>query len=72
MPEYNGIPEWLNQMLLEHTHALLHSSKLPKNVWGEAITHAVWLKNRTVTHGLPKGKMPYEMLYDNRPSMSGL
>ena len=51
---------------------MLYSSKLPENLWGEAITHAVWVKNRTITHGLPKGKMPYKMLYEKKPSMSGL
>ena len=48
-PEYNGISKCLNWMLLERTRALLHSSKLPKNLWGEAINHAIWLKNRTPT-----------------------
>ena len=60
------------EALRSHQRTLLHSSKLPKNLWGEAITHVVWLKNRTVTCGLPEGKMPYEMLYDKKPSMSGL
>jgi hypothetical protein len=40
-PEYNGVSERLNRTLLERTRALLHSSKLPKNLWGEAINHAV-------------------------------
>ena len=39
---------------------------------GWAITHVVWLKNRTITQSLPEGKTPYEMLYDKKPSMSGL
>ena len=42
---------------------MLHSCKLPKNLWGETITHVVWLKNRTTTHALPEGKTPYEMMY---------
>ena len=72
MPEYNGVSEWLNWTLLECTLTLLHSSKLSKNLWGEAITHMVWLKNRTVTQSLPGGRTPYEMLYDKKPSMSEL
>ena len=71
-PEYNGVSERLNRTLLERTRALLHSSKLPKNLWGEAITHAVWLKNRTVTRSLPEGKTPYEMLYKEKPNMKDL
>jgi Reverse transcriptase (RNA-dependent DNA polymerase) len=71
MPEYNGISEHLNWTLLEWTCALLHSSKLPKNLWGEAITHAVWLKNRTPTHILGE-KTPFKVLYRRKLDLGGL
>ena len=45
-PMYNGVVERLNCVLLELTQAFLHSSTLPKILWGEAVKHAVWLKNR--------------------------
>ena len=65
-PEYNGVAEQLNCTLLEKTWAMLHSSGLLKNLWGEAIKHAVWLKNRTATKALPPRKTPYEMLYKKK------
>ena len=71
-PEYNGVSECLNRTLQERTHTLLHSSKLPKNLWGEVINHAVWLKNRMPTHALPKGKTPYEMLYGKKLDLNHL
>ena len=71
-PEYNGISERLNRTLLEWTCTLLYSSKLPKTLWREAITHVVWLKNRTPTHVLPGGKTPYEVLYGLIPDLKGL
>ena len=71
-PEYNGISECLNHTLLERMQALLHASKLPKKLWGEAITHMVWLKNRTPTCTLPDKKTPYEMLNKKKPSLAGL
>ena len=71
-PEYNGVSERFNRTLLERTRALLHSSKLPKNLWGETITHIVWLKNRTSTCALPEGKTPYEMLYGKKPNLENL
>ena len=43
-----------------------------KKLWGEAITHIVWLKNRTPTCALPDEKTPYEMLNKNKPSLAGL
>ena len=70
--EYNGVSEHLNQTFLEWTHALLHQSELPKDLWGEAITHVVWLKNRMPTRTLPDGKMPYKMLYRKKPSLQKL
>jgi transposase InsO family protein len=48
-PEHNGVPERLNRTLLEHVCTILHTSGLPKFLWGEAIVHAIYLKNRTST-----------------------
>ena len=44
MPEHNSMAEHLNHTLVEHVRAMLHVSALPKNLWGEAIMHATWLK----------------------------
>ena len=71
-PEYKGVSERLNRTLLEKTRALLHQSKLPKSLWGEAINHAVWLKNRTPTRALFNNKTPFEMLYNKRPNLGHL
>jgi transposase InsO family protein len=71
-PEYNGVAERLNRTLLERTRALLHASGLPKFLWGEAINHVVWLKNRTTSKALPSGKTPYELVYGRKPDLSGL
>jgi hypothetical protein len=70
-PEYNSVSKRLNQTLLERTRTLLHSSKLPKNLWGEAITHAVWLKNGTPTRILGE-KTLFEVLYRRKPDLGGL
>ena len=55
---------------LEQTRAFLHASGLPKFLWGEAVSHVIWLKNRTTTRALPEGKTPYEMLYKTKPDLS--
>ena len=70
-PEHNGIAERLNRTLLERVRAMLHASQLPKFLWGEAIKHAVWLKNRTSTKALG-GKTPYEAFYGTKPNLRGL
>nr|GAT43935.1 polyprotein [Mycena chlorophos] len=70
-PEHNGVAERLNRTLLERVRAMLHASGLPKYLWGEAIVHAVYLKNRLSTSALD-GKTPYEMVYNRKPSIAGL
>jgi transposase InsO family protein len=65
-PQLNGIAECLNRTLLERIHALTHASGLPKSLWGEALRHAAWLKNRTATRALD-GKTPFEALYGRPP-----
>ena len=67
-PEHNGVAERLNRTLVEHVRAMAHASGLPKSLWGEAIMHATWVKNRTSTHRLGK-KTPYEMLYTEKPNL---
>ena len=68
-PELNGVAEHLNYTLLEHICTFTHSSGLPKLLWGEALRHATWLKNRMATCAL-NGKTPYEALYGQAPDMS--
>jgi transposase InsO family protein len=70
-PQLNGIAECLNRTLLERIRALTHASGLPKSLWGEALRHAAWLKNRTATCALD-GKTPFEALYGRPPDLSTL
>jgi transposase InsO family protein len=69
--QLNSIAERLNRTLMERICRLTHASGLPKSLWGEALRHATWLKNRTVTHALDS-KMPYEALYGRPPDLSAL
>jgi hypothetical protein len=50
---------------------MLHHANLPKNLWAEAINHAVWLKNRTSTKVLGN-QTPYEKLYKSKPNFAGV
>ena len=70
-PEENGVSERLNGILLEKVRAMLHASGLPKSLWGEAVRHAVWLKNRTSTKALD-GKTPFEAVHGEKPDLSDL
>ena len=50
---------------------MLHASGLPKFLWGEAINHAVYLKNRTATKALNR-KTPYEIFHGVKPNLKSL
>ena len=50
---------------------MLHASQLPKFLWGEAVKHAIYLKNRTLTKAL-NGITPYEVFYGRKLNLAGL
>lgn len=56
---------------MEKVRALLIASGLPKFLWREAVMHAVWLKNCTLTKALG-GKTPYKALTGFIPGLAGL
>ncbi|GBE86172.1 hypothetical protein SCP_0900490 [Sparassis crispa] len=70
-PQHNGLAERINRTLPEHARAMLIAAKLPKNLWGEAMMHATWLKNRTSTRALD-GKTPFEVRYGHLPDLGDL
>ncbi|CAA7259930.1 unnamed protein product [Cyclocybe aegerita] len=67
-PAQNGVAERRNRIIMECVRALLHSSGLPKFLWGEAARHIVWLLNRTSTKAVD-GKTPYEAAFGKKPDL---
>ena len=70
-PQLNGVAECLNQTLMEKVHMLLHTSGMPQNLWGKALHHSTWLKNRTSMQALG-GKTPWQAVYGTPPNIMGL
>jgi hypothetical protein len=67
-PQHNGVAERRNRTIVERIQALLHSSGLPKSLWGEAARHVVWLMNRTSTKAVD-GMTPYEATFSKKPNL---
>jgi hypothetical protein len=67
-PQQNGVAERRNRTIAERIRALLHASGLPKNLWGEAARHVVWLLNRTTTKAV-EGMTPYEAAFGEKPNL---
>ena len=70
-PQHNGVAEHLNRTLLEKVRAMLHDSGLPRSLWGEAVRHAIWLKNRTPTKALDGGT-PLEAATGKKPDLTNV
>jgi len=56
--EQVGVVERWNRTKAELARAMLIDSKLPKFLWGAAMSHAAWIKNRSPTCGLD-GETPF-------------
>src|ERR1700723_2342239 len=69
-PEYNGVSERLNRTPFEKVRAMLHASQLLKFLWGEAVKHTVYLKNRTSTKALNR-MTPFEAYFGKKPNLTG-
>src|SRR5882672_6724284 len=67
----NGKSEHLHRTIMNCTRAIRADSKLPPNMWGEAVKAASYLKNHTPTRTLVD-KTPYKMWYGRCPDISHL
>ena len=70
-PEQNGVTERLNRTLVEMARSMLLDAKLPKRFWAEAVSTAVYLKNRTSSKPL-QDMTPYEAWHGRKPSVRHL
>ncbi|KAH9782217.1 hypothetical protein KPL71_008805 [Citrus sinensis] len=58
-PQQNGVSERRNRFILEMTQCMLHEKNLPKQIWDEAASTAVFLQNRLPTRAV-RDKTPFE------------
>ena len=70
-PQQNGVAERLNRTLVEMVRTMLIESNLDQRFWGEAISTAVYLRNRSPTKAVT-GMTPFEALYGTKPNVGHL
>ena len=58
-PQQNGVVERRNQTVLAMARCLLNARGVPSTFWGETVSTAVFILNRSPTKAL-KNKTPYE------------
>ena len=70
-PEQNGVSERYNRTIIEGIRSMLSGSKLPKEYWAEALSTAVYTRNRC-TSTIIGNKTPYEILNGRKPNVKHL
>ncbi|KAF2345187.1 Ribonuclease H-like domain [Trinorchestia longiramus] len=58
----------MNRTILEAVRAMLSDSKLPKTFWAEAVSTAVYVKNRSPTSA-HKNLTPFQALNGHKPNV---
>ena len=70
-PEQNGVAERMNRTLVESVRSMLADANLPHEFWTEALSTAVYLRNRSPTKAVD-GMTPFETWMKKKPSVSHL
>ena len=70
-PEQNGVAERMNRTLVESVRAMLADARLPHRFWAEALSTAVYLRNRSPTKAV-KGMTPFEAWTGEKPNAEHL
>jgi hypothetical protein len=70
-PQQNGVVERRNQTVVEMARCMMKSKGVPSRFWGEAVTTAVYLLNRSPTKSV-QGRTPYEAWFGKKPSVQHL
>ena len=67
-PQQNGVVERKNRTVMSMVRAMLKVKDLPTELWGEAVSTAVYILNRSSTKALQR-KSPHEKWTWRKPSM---
>lgn len=70
-PQQNGVVERRNQSVVGTARSMLKAKGLPGMFWGEAVTTAVYLLNRSSSKSIG-GKTPYELWNRSPPAVHHL
>ena len=68
-PQQNGVVERRNQTIVGMARSLLKAKKVPGEFWGEAVSTAVFILNRSPTKSVD-GKTPFEAWHGRKPDVS--
>ena len=71
-PQQNGVSERMNRTLMDLVRSMLHSARLDKKFWAEALSTAAYIRNRVTSKSLPGGITPFHRWMERTPDLSHL
>lgn len=69
-PQQNGVAERMNRTLLDLVRSMLLQKNIGKSFWAEAISTAVYIRNRVTSKSLPRNVTPYHLWHGEVPNLS--
>ncbi|WVZ79227.1 hypothetical protein U9M48_026831 [Paspalum notatum var. saurae] len=70
-PQQNGVVERRNQTVVGMARSMLKAKGMPAAFWGEAVSTAVYILNRSPTKSL-EDKTPFEAWHERKPDVAHL
>lgn len=70
-PQQNGVVERRNQTIIATARSMMKAMVVPARFWGEAVSTAVYLLNRSPTKSVD-GRTPFEVWHGYKPDVSYL
>ena len=67
-PQQNGVVEQRNQTIVGMARSLLKAKRVPGEFWGEAVSTAVFILNRSPTKSMD-GKTTFEAWHGRKPDV---
>jgi len=71
-PQQNGIAERFNRTSLNMVRSMLLHFSIPKPFWAEALSTAVYIRNRVTSTALPSDMTPHHIWHNRSPSVKHL
>lgn len=67
-PQQNGVSERMNRTIMEAARSILHEKQVPLELWGEAVTCATHILNRSLSR--TSEVTPFELWHGCKPDVS--
>src|SRR5260370_41453168 len=58
--------------MITDTKEVLQHKSLPASLWSQAVHHAAWIKNHTLSHSLNSKVTLYQAYFNKKPSLTTL